>query len=61
MESFLQWISIVSPTVACFMFLWNEIKSLEAKLDRHSDRLDKQAERTDKLYEMFIDLLKAKK
>lgn len=34
--------------------LRSEIKALENKMDR-------QGERTDKLYEMFIDLLKEKK
>lgn len=36
----------------------NEMKILESKLDA---RIEAQAVRTDRLYEMFIDLLKDKK
>lgn len=36
----------------------NEMKSIEAKLE---ERMAKQEARTDRLYEMFIDLLKEEK
>ena len=41
---FFEWISIVAPVLACSMFLHGEIKD-----ERH---------RSDRLYEMFIDLIK---
>ena len=44
---FFEWISIVGPVLACSLFLFGEIKD--------------QRQRTDKLYETIIDLLKEKK
>jgi hypothetical protein len=65
MESFLQWISIVTPTIVCFVFLLNQIKDIQRKMDRRfeqqEERISQKSRRTDKLYEMFIDLLKEKK
>ena len=43
---FFEWISIVAPVLACSLFLFGEIKD--------------QRQRTDKLYETIIDLLKKK-
>jgi|BogFormECP03_OM3_1039632.scaffolds.fasta_scaffold00001_68 hypothetical protein len=42
---FLEWISIVAPVIACSLFLYGEIKD--------------QRQRTDKLYETIIDLIKS--
>lgn len=44
---FFEWISIVGPVLACSLFLFGEIKD--------------QRQRTDKLYETIIDLIKEKK
>lgn len=38
-----------------------EMKLLESQIDRLGSRIDQQAARSDRLYEMFIDLLKDKK
>lgn len=42
-----EWISILAVFITCFAYL--------------AHKIDRQSERTDKLYEMFIDLLKEKK
>jgi hypothetical protein len=50
---------IIIGVIVWYFFnnLKNEMKLLEEKIDK---KIDKQAERSDKLYEMFIDLLKRK-
>jgi TRAP-type C4-dicarboxylate transport system permease small subunit len=48
-----EWISIIGVFLACFLFLLSEMKHIETKIDQ-------QSARTDRLYEMFIDLLKEK-
>ncbi len=42
-----EWITTLSVFIMCFVYL--------------SNKIEKQCDRTDKLYEMFIDLLKEKK
>ena len=63
MDKFLEFLqgfnvqTIISMAIVFWLFsrdLKSEMKVLEAKID-------KQSERTDKLYEMFIELLKNKK
>jgi hypothetical protein len=49
----IEWVTILTAVVACFAVLYSEIKGLDAKLER-------QSHRSDRLYEMFIDLLKDK-
>jgi len=44
---FVEWITTISVFIICFCFLANKI--------------EKQSDRTDKLYEMFIELLKEQK
>ncbi len=41
---FIEWISTIAVFITCFAYL--------------SYKIEKQADRTDRLYEMFIDLLK---
>ena len=48
-------IIIIGIAVAPSLFIWNEIAKLRS--DIKSD-MSAQAARTDRLYEMFIDLLK---
>lgn len=52
-----EFIVILGIVIAPALFIWKEISSLrsELKID-----MSAQAARTDKLYEMFIDLLKQK-
>lgn len=38
-----------------------QIFATHERIDRTNDRIDHQCERTDKLYEMFVDLLKENK
>ena len=44
----------IQTLIGVFLMLWYFAKHIETKIDR-------QSERTDRLYEMFIDLLKEKK
>ena len=57
--------SIIGVFLICFVFLHNQIRDLDSKMEtrinQQSIALQKQCERTDKLYEMFVDLLKEKK
>ena len=46
--------TIIGVFLACFIFLHNQIDRLDIKLE-------KQNARTDKLYEMFIELIKENK
>ena len=50
----IEWVSIVAIFLTCFLFLFHEMKHIEAKIDQQSNR-------TDRLYEMFIELIKEKK
>lgn len=51
MSDWVQFTSIIIFVLGTYASLWREIKKLES-------RMDKQSDRTDRLYEMFIDLLK---
>jgi len=45
----IEWASIIGTILTCFIFLMSKIERLE-------DRLDVQGARTDRLYEMFVEL-----
>ena len=49
-----EWVTILGAIIACFGILYIQINNLESKITL-------QSQRTDKLYEMFIDLLKERK
>lgn len=49
-----EWASLATLVLGSFLFLHNQINNLEQKIER-------QCGRTDKLYEMFIDLIKENK
>jgi hypothetical protein len=51
-------VSLSATFFGCFFLLYKEIKTLEQCT---RDEMKAQAARTDKLYEMFVDLLKEKK
>jgi len=53
-----EWISLAAVFIGCFFFLYSEMKAIENRLDA---RMLSQEQRTDRLYEMFIDLLKEKR
>ena len=64
-----EWASLAGIVVGCFLFLHNQISSIDEKLEKQCKRTDKlyemllsqhkqQSERTDQLYQMFIDLIK---
>ncbi len=61
----IEWVSILTAIIACFGILYAEIKGLDGKIQNQGDRLDRHTEiqsaRADRLYEMFIDLLKETK
>lgn len=50
--------SIIATVIGCAYYIHRDIKE---DLRCQTARLDQQAARTDKLYEMFIDLLKENK
>lgn len=52
---FAEWASIISIFVICFSFLHNQIEKNCSRIDQ---QISIQSTRTDKLYEMFIDLVK---
>ena len=56
---------ILGTFLACFSFLYREMRRIEDRLDKSIDKqateIKAQSARSDKLYEMFIDLLKERK
>lgn len=48
-------ITIVATVIACFGYMMSEMHRIEAKMDQQSVQ---QSARTDRLYEMFVDLRK---
>lgn len=68
----IQFLGILVPLVAFFGFLYRELKDwrretreeisgIREEINQQIVRTDEQAKRTDRLYEMFIDLLKETK
>jgi len=52
--------NLMGMAVICWYFT-HDLKSQIEKLDNDlNNKIDQQSKRTDKLYEMFIDLLKSK-
>ncbi len=51
-----EWVTLIGVFIACFLFLLSEMKGIESRIDQ---RMSAQEQRTDRLYEMFIDLIKA--
>lgn len=51
MKEWIQFAGIIFTVLGTFGFLWRELKNLE-------NRIDKQSDRTDKLYEMYVDTQK---
>ena len=56
--AWIQWISLIGTTITCFVFLFHEIH--ETRKEVRDERIAQSA-RTDRLYGMFLDLLKEKK
>ena len=54
----IQFIAIFGSVIGSFVFLFREMKQIENRLDI---KTEVQAARSDRLYEMFIDLLKEKR
>lgn len=65
----IEWITLAAVFVGCFFFLHNQITSINCSIEARmiaqeeifNKRMIAQEQRTDRLYEMFIDLLKEKK
>ena len=61
-SSWAQTISILATVVLCSYTMYGEMKRIESRLDQQiansNEAFVAQSQRTDKLYEMFIDLLK---
>ena len=54
----IQTLSIMATVIGCAYYIHRDIQQ---DITSQTARLDQQAARTDRLYEMFIDLLKEKK
>ena len=56
-------VSILVPLITCFGFLYKEIKEwrkeTREEITKFEEEIRIQSQRSDKLYEMFIDLLKS--
>lgn len=57
-QIFLEWVAIVTPSIVCFIFLHNQIAQFRSEV---KTEMTQQSARTDRLYEMFIDLVKERK
>lgn len=53
-----EWLTLAAIFVGCFLFLHSEMKGINCNLQ---DRMLAQEHRTDRLYEMFIELVKEKR
>ena len=51
----------IQTIISMFLMLWYFSNHIESKIQRQSEKIDQQSARTDRLYEMFIDLLKEKR
>ena len=60
-----EWATLLSVFLGCFLFLFYKIEKQSEKNEHfaevQSEKLETQAARTDRLYEMFIELIKEKK
>lgn len=52
------WIPNIAVFIACFLFLLSKIERLESKFEA---KFEEQTARTDRLYEIVIELLKQHK
>jgi hypothetical protein len=50
-----EWVTTLGVFLACFLFLLHRMEALETKQDA---RMQAESQRSDRLYEMFIDLRK---
>jgi len=53
--------TIISMSCILWLFFNHYEKRFDARVDKFESRMEQQSARTDKLYEMFIDLLKREK
>lgn len=51
----------VQTILAMVVIFWYFTRDIKTEMKILEAKIDKQADRTDRLYEMFIDLLKARK
>lgn len=54
----MEWVTIIGVFIGCFLFLHSQISAIDCRLEA---RMLSQEQRTDRLYEMFIDLVKERK
>lgn len=54
----LEFIGLMVTILACFFMIHKDVRDIETRLDQ---RIQKESDRSDRLYEMFIDLLKERK
>ena len=57
-----EWVTLISVFVGCFLFLFHKIEKQSERTDSliviMNEQFAKQTERSDHLYQMFIDLIK---
>lgn len=57
----LNWTNLITSVAPVCAALWFFYGRLDRKIEKAMDGITQQARRSDKLYEMFYDLLKEKK
>ena len=57
----MQWIQVITIIGTIVGFGWYFLSCLEKDIDKVDRRMDGHAQRIDKLYQMFVDLLKERK
>jgi len=60
-----EWLTLAGVFLGCFYLLYSEMKSIDCRIEQRvisqEQRMLSQEQRTDRLYEMFIELVKEKK
>lgn len=50
----------VQTILSMIFVMWIFVREIEGKIEKLDAKIDQQSQRSDRLYEMFIDLLKSK-
>jgi len=60
MENWSQVITIIATLMGGIFYIHSDVKDIKRDIQQQNDRINQINSRIDKLYEMFIDLLKSK-
>lgn len=55
-----QVMTIVATLLGGIYYIHTDVREIRKDMQQQNERIDAQALRTDRLYEMFVDLLKSK-